>query len=426
MNGTKDMNLRLTCLSACLVVAAGLPAASAIAQEDKPATLTEALTEGQAHLNLRYRYEFVDQDFNPANGTPFTENANASTLRLRLNYQTGSWRDWSGFGEFDYVEHVLLTDFNSGAGTSPDKVQYPVVADPKGADLNQLYIDYDGLTETKLRFGRRRILLDNQRFVGGVGWRQNEQTYDSISGTFKSLPNTELFYSYVAQVNRIFGERSAAGQDDSNTHLLNAKIKLVDDWTLTPYGYYIDSRDTPALSTSTFGARLVGGIPAGDGRIALVGEFASQSDAADAPVNFRASYYHFDLMWGLKSGLSLGLGFESLGGDSNVTGAAFRTPLATLHKFQGWADQFLATPNAGVDDLNVTAKYAWNKWNMLVRYHDFSAQSGSADWGSEIDFSVGRSFNERYGVLFKGAFFSADNASFSDVSKFWIMLTANY
>jgi len=421
------MNIRNVYFGALLTAAAGFPAATVLAQEAATATtLTEAVTSGQAHVYLRYRYEFVDQDFNRVTGVPFTENANASTLRVRLNYKTGSWRDWSGFGEFDYVGHLLLTDFNSGAGTSPGKEQFPVVADPEGADLNQLYLDYDGFSDTNLRFGRRRILLDNQRFVGGVGWRQNEQTYDSVSGTFKGLPNTELFVSYVGQVNRIFGERSAAGKDDTNTVLLNAKIKLMDGWSVVPYGYYIDSKDFPVFSTGTLGARLAGSIPAGDGKISLVGEIASQTDVANAPVSYRANYLHFDLLWAMKNGLSLGLAFESLGGDSNATGEAFRTPLATLHKFQGWADQFLATPNAGVDDLNVTAKYQWKKWNMLARYHDFSAQSGSANWGSEFDISVGRSFNERFGVLFKGAFFSADDAAFSDVTKFWIMLTANY
>ena len=429
------MNTRNAYFGTLLIVAAGFPAATALAQEEKSATITEAVTSGQvteavtsgqAHINLRYRYEFVDQDFNPVTGDPFTENANASTLRLRLNYRTSAWRDWSGFGEFDYVFHVLTTDFNTGAGTSPGKEQYPVVADPKGADLNQLYFDYDGLKDSKLRFGRQRITLDNHRFVGNVGWRQNPQTFDAVSGTFKGLQNTELFYGYVAKVNRIFGERSAAGEDNTNTHLLHAKIKLADGWSVVPYGYYIDSSDFPTSSTATFGARLAGGLPAGDGKISLVGEFARQSDAADAPVSFDANYLHFDLMWAMKNGLSLGLGFESLGGDNNATGKSFRTPLATLHAFQGWADQFLATPDAGVDDLNVTVKYKWDKWSLLARYHDLTAESGSADWGSEFDFSVGRSFNKRYGVLFKGAFFSADNAAFSDVTKIWIMLTAKY
>ena len=36
----------------------------------------------------------------------------------------------------------------------------------------------------------------------------------------------------------------------------------------------------------------------------------------------------------------------------------FTTPLATLHKFQGWADKFLATPVNGIEDeyVNLSAR----------------------------------------------------------------------
>jgi len=127
----------------------------------------------------------------------------------------------------------------------------------------------------------------------------------------------------------------------------------------------------------------------------------------------------------LKNGLSFGLNWESLGGDQNVSGAAFRTPLATLHAFQGWADQFLVTPGAGIDDVFATVKYKFNKWSFTGVYHDFSAESGSADYGSEFDLAAGHSLGDRYGVLFKAAFYDADQYA-TDTSKFWIMLTANY
>jgi len=97
-----------------------------------------------------------------------------------------------------------------------------------------------------------------------------------------------------------------------------------------------------------------------------------------------------------------------------------------LHAFQGWADQFLVTPDAGVDDLYATVKYAYAKWNLQLTYHDFAAQAGNAAWGSEIDVSGGRSFGDRYGVLLKAAFFDADDAPFVDVDKVWLMLTADF
>ena len=110
----------------------------------------------------------------------------------------------------------------------------------------------------------------------------------------------------------------------------------------------------------------------------------------------------------MQNSLAVGLGFESLGGSSDP-GEAFRTPLATLHAFNGWADQFLTTPTGGIDDLYVTVKYAFGPWNLTGVYHDFSAETGGIDYGGELDVSVGRKLGGRYGVLFKGAFFSADS-----------------
>lgn len=401
-----------------LLSAAGLLMSSVTSvSADESNDLGAALTSGKAGVNVRARYEHVDQD-------NVSENADALTARLRLNYRTGQWRGWSGLAEYDYVFHVLR-DFNSGGGTSPDKGQYPVVADPKGADLNQLYFDYQATDETKLRFGRQRILLDNQRFVGGVGWRQNEQTYDGFTVSSTAIAKTNLQYSYITYVRRIFGDSVAGGKNNVDAHLLNAKIALNDIWSLTPYYYHIDNQDVAGFSTGTFGARLTGSFMAGESKISLAAELATQSDVANNPDNYDAQYARLDGTLALSKALSLGLGYESLGGDSQP-GMMFRTPLATLHAFQGWADQFLTTPAGGIDDIFATVKYKVGKWNLTGVYHDFSAETGGGDYGSEFDLSAGTKLTENYGVLFKGAFFSSDSVSYTDTNKFWIMFTANY
>ena len=403
--------------TACSLLLVNAPVS---ADEVGASDIESAILGGKAALNLRYRYEFVDQDFLP-------DDANASTLRFRLNYKTGEWNGWSAFGEFDHVFHVLLTDFDSGGGNTPNKTGvYPVVADPKGSDLNQLYADYIMDDNWNFRFGRQRILLDNQRFVGGVGWRQNEQTYDAFTLNTKAITKTTLQYSYLAWVRRIFGQKVAAGKARLHGHLFNAKVDLGEGWTVVPYLYYLDydAISNAANSTATLGARLGGSIRAGEGNIALVAELATQSDAGDNPVSYDALYFHLDAMWTLKNGLSLGLGYESLGSDNGV---GFGTPLATLHKFQGWADKFLTTPGDGIDDIYLTVKYKWNKWNFTGVYHDFSAESGSDDFGTEFDVSAAYKITDRYSVLLKGAFFSSDlPAVYDDTTKLWVMLTASY
>ena len=409
-----------------------LPFSITAAQEDGATDFASAIKSGKATISGRYRFEHVSDDDVPdleadPEAEP-TDDATASTLRLRLNYRTGQWNGWSAFGEFDHVFHVLLDDFNSGAGTSPNRTEYSTVADPEGSDLNQLYLDYSANDDWKFRFGRQRILLDNQRFVGGVGWRQNEQTYDAFTLNSSAISKTALSYSYIGEVRRIFGQTVSAGKAHINGHLLNAKINVSDSFSVTPYYYYLDFEGGGSNSTATAGIRLAASLAAGEGKIALLGEFATQSDAADATVSYDADYTHLNAAWTAENGLSLGLGYESLGTDSS-NGQAFRTPLATLHAFNGWADQFLGTPTDGLDDLYFTVKAKAGKWSFTGVYHDFSSETGSDDYGQEFDVSAGISLGDGYGLLLKGAFFSHDSDSpleKYDTNKFWVMLTASY
>ena len=399
-----------------LLSAASLLLSSAVLAEEST-DLGSAITSGKAGINLRARYENVDQD-------GFTDSANALLARLRLSYKTGQWKGLSAYAEYDHIFH-FVNDFNSAAGTSPNKGQYPVVADPEGSDLNELYLEYKPAEEWSVRAGRQVIFFDNQRFVGPVGWRQNEQSFDGLKLTTEAIPNTDLTYSYIGYVRRIFGQTVAAGKNNVDTHLLNAKVTINDSWSVTPYYYRIDNQDVASFSTATAGARLAGNVKTGEGKIAIIAELATQSDIANNPVSYDADYSHLSALWSMDNGLSLGLAYESLGTDS-ANFESFRTPLATLHAFQGWADMFLSTPDNGIDDLYATVKFKAGKWNLTGVYHDFSAETGSFDYGTEFDVSAGTKISKNYGILFKGAFFSSDSVSYVDTNKFWIMFTANY
>ena len=378
-----------------------------------------ALTGGEAGLELRYRYEHVDQQ-------GITDAANASTLRFRLNYRTGAVQGFSGFAEFDYVTELLLDDFNNVDGSNPGRSRYPVVADPHGDDLNQLYLDYNNGRKFSARLGRQRILLDNQRFVGGVGWRQNEQTYDGLTLTIADVMKATVRYSLVSRVKRIFGERSPAGSHDADIHLVNLKLPLSQRWTATPYAYLIDNDDAPSLSTTTVGARLNGETTVANRPLTLAIDLATQTDSGNAPVDYRANYLRLDVGLKVSDPFSVGIGYEQLGGDRSETGKSFRTPLATLHAFQGWADQFLITPDSGITDTFASIRYAHKAWTVTGVIHRFKAESGGADFGSEFDLSIGRRFSDRYEVLLKTASFNAATPVRMDNNKYWLMLSAGF
>ena len=387
--------------------------------DEESGSLADAVTGGETHVALRYRFEHVDQD-------GFTARANASTVRLRLNHLTSAWRGWRAFGEYDYVGELFVDDFNSGGGTTPNRGNYPVVADPEGADLNQLYADY-AARGWRLRFGRQRILLDDQRFIGGVGWRQNEQTFDAVSIAGLAPGNSEVLYAWVGNANRIFGDTVPAGDHRMNTHLLNVRVPVGDRHQVTPYAYYIDNEDDPTASTSTIGVRAGGDLKTPIGVVSWLAELATQSDAANAPVGYDARYWRLEARWQLPEELpAVGLGFASLGGDRSAPGRAFRTPLATLHAFQGWADQFLVTPDAGVADVYGSVSYAPRGWRLEGIFHRFSAEDGGDTFGHELDLSATRPLGSRHALTLKAAFFDSRSAAFADTTGAWLVFTADY
>jgi hypothetical protein len=81
---------------------------------------------------LRLRYETIDQSNK-------TKTAEATTLRARLGYQTGSYFGFSALAEADFVQHFGPEHFNN---TINGLTQYPAIPDPDMASLNRLQLAY--------------------------------------------------------------------------------------------------------------------------------------------------------------------------------------------------------------------------------------------------------------------------------------------
>ncbi|HIG40052.1 MAG TPA: hypothetical protein EYQ14_05855 [Gammaproteobacteria bacterium] len=385
-------------------------------------TLTEAITGGDAHLNFRYRLEQVDQK-------DFSKDALASTLRTRLNYKTDSLNGFKLFIEFDDVTYLGNDKFNSSRN---GQTSYPVIADPDGTDINQVLIEYTG-HDTSLYLGRQRLNLDNQRFIGGVAWRQNEQTYDAFTIQNSTIRNTTLKYNYVSKVQRIFGPDDGSPQKefDSDTHLLNAKINFDTLGSVVLYGYLMDLESAPTsscvpgncASNRTLGFRYTNNFDFASFKVPLNIEYARQDDYADNPLSYRADYILGEV--GLTfDKFRILLGNEILKGDDKA-GTGFQTPLATLHKFQGWADKFLSTPATGIDDRYLTIGTNWKKAAFMLTFHDLSSDTTSSNYGTEWNASVNFKINKNYSLLFKYASYDADEL-FTDTKKGWIMFTAKF
>ena len=110
--------------------------------------------------------------------------------------------------------------------------------------------------------------------------------------------------------------------------------------------------------------------------------------------------------------------WERLDGDARD--GQFNTPLATLHKFNGFADLFLATPAAGLEDnyLSVSKKISGVKCSAV--YHQFNADTGGLDYGGEFNFVASYPVTKRLTVSAKYANFNRDGmapAAFQDTEK---------
>ena len=150
---------------------------------------------------FRYRYEYVDQD-------SFDRNARASTLKSRITFKSAEYQNLSFLAEVDNVSYIGDDDFNS---TDNGNTEFPVVADPEDTELNQVWLRY-AWNSGSGTVGRQRINHGDQRFVGGVAWRQNEQTYDSVRGLWSPIEGLNIDVSYVDKINRIFGPDDGPAQ----------------------------------------------------------------------------------------------------------------------------------------------------------------------------------------------------------------------
>ena len=425
------------------ILVAILSAFAATAPASAADSLTAALTGGTTSASLQYRYEHV------SNGAATANEADAHTARLRLGYTTGTYMGFGAMVEAESVQALGGEQYDSRA-VGHILNGYAVVADPDSDEINQAFISYSGLPKTMIKYGRQRIKLDNDRFIGNVGWRQNEQTYDGFTVVNTSLPATTLTAAYITNVNRVFSDRAASpnsgaagGNHKMGSTILNANYK---GWSLgefAAYAYLLDYEASTAVlgnTSDTYGLRFKGGAPLGGIKLLYTLEFATQSDGGNNPVSYRARYTLAEAGVDLKT-VVFKLGYEVLGSDLGAitkasgarvaAGKSFSTPLATLHAFNGWADMFLTTPPQGLEDVYLSAEAKLAGFNLGAVYHDYRANKNTAllsasQLGTEWNIVASRAFGKNYALGLKFARYSASAtpattfAGNVDTDKAWL------
>ena len=375
-------------------------------------------------LDTRLRYEHVDQD-------GFARDAEAVTLRVRAGAELTNGA-WSLLAEAEGTAD-LAERYDSGVN---GRTQYPIVADPANGEINRLQLQYRGLPKAVATLGRQRINLDDQRFVGAGGWRQNEQTFDALRLEYGGIENLKADLTYAWSDRTIWGidGKGARQQAVSGDNLFANLAYSRPFGTLTAFAYVVD-QDEPVvssfrLSSKTFGFRFAGNRPIGKAaKLSYAASYARQSDHHRNPQDYSADYYLADAKLDLH-GPVVGIGYEVLGADDGRPLTSFQTPLATLHKFQGWADKFLTTPPNGIRDLYATGGYGLKKVagfdsiDAGVTWHRFRSDRLGIAYGSEWDASVAAK-RGRWTVTAKLADYDADRFA-TDTRKCWLQLEWAY
>jgi hypothetical protein len=421
-------------------------AVATVAQQPVEYTFIEAIKAGTPMTSFRLRYEDVEQD--PS--TTFPHQAHALTMRSLVGWQTAAYNNFSVGVQLINVSK-LDDDFNDKANgiNQPGRSTYPAVVDPDFTSINQLYLDWTGISNTKVRLGRQSVKLDNVRFIGNVEYRQVMQVFDGIAIENKSIPNVDLYGAFFARNRNIDTELKP-----DNTGILHAVYHISPTESVAGYSYFYNQQNIAAatsLSNKTFGARLDGAHKINDDwKLLYTAEYAKQDALSDSNERTVAQgqidAYYYKLGGGAAYGnFSLRADQELL--SSNGGRYAFQTPLGTNHLFQGWVDKFLVTPNQGLQDTFITAGYKYGDFALYSEYHwfksdeDFAQVGGGTgdDFGKELDFSVAYSYNKNimtkleYGrytegdqrsVASTGGVASATANRIRDTDKVW--LTAMY
>ena len=372
----------------------------------------EAINLTHPLLDMRLRYEFVDQD-------PLAHDANAFTLRTRGGFETGKAWDTSLLMELEAVIPLNTAYNNSFNG----KATYPTIPDPESVAINRLQLTNISIPYTAITVGRQRINLDDQRFIGNAGWRQNEQTFDAVRVVNKSIDGFTADVTYLNNVNRVFGNFSPQGHYTGDTFLMNGAYTF-SFGKLTAFAYLLQFDEAIAIreSAQTYGGRFAGTRDIGNLKLGYAASFATQKNYDNNPLRYSNNYYLGELT-GTYTKFGATAGYEVLEGDG---AKGFSTPLATLHKFNGWADKFLTTPPNGLKDLYGSIVYTERNVGPFasiaatVAYHRYDADFVSLHYGDEINAQVVARW-QRYTFTIKYAGYDAERFA-TDTQKVWLQV----
>ncbi|MGC6465035.1 MAG: alginate export family protein [Akkermansiaceae bacterium] len=365
------------------------------------------------------RYEFRETD-------PL-DPSHALTARARVGLTLGEFNGFSAFVEGEGTQGIIEDYRSNPTGNDSTRPYVPgnsVIADPNNAELNQAYLKYDN-EGFLVQVGRQRIIRNSAAFIGNVGWRQNEQTFDAAQIGY-SKDKLSVSYVFSDRVQRIFGADANDAPPgpplrdfEGDFHFFDLSYDT-ECGEVGGYAYLIDVDNNAAVGESnTFGAFIEAN--------GFYGEIAYQ-DGSSSLVrggDYDAMYGH--LKYSTKAwGGTVMFGVEYL--EDN-----FKTPFATVHAFNGFADAFILQriglnkgPGGnydGITDFYVGYVKPGLPCGLTFKgsLHAFMDGDLDATYGYEADAVLVKKINDNTSALLKAAYFSGEDF-YEDIKQVSVQL----
>lgn len=335
----------------------------------------------------------------------------ALSYRLRLGSQTPLTQAIKAQLEFDHITSYWQANHSDGVRFN----NQPLIPDAPSTQLNQAFINIHWQTWL-INIGKQSLNLNNQRHLGGNGFWHDEQTFDAllIQRTFNS--DARLEYANITKAHRITGPNANAalsnkdinynallgqrpanvlGIHNLNGQWLNYSFSWQDFHKFSLFGLDIKNHTAPNLSHQTLGASYQFQKTLGHWKLHINGERSTQTrgNTVNIPylrIKVGAAYLQWQAFYER----------ERLSTKNN---AAFITPLASLHDFQGFTDQFLQTPQTGLTDDQLSLRFSQKGYRFTSAIHHFANAQQNQYLGKELDFDIQIPFshsidlNLRYG-----------------------------
>ena len=385
-------------------------------QEAEPFSLADSLARGRFTLELRPRYNRIDESDKP-------ERTEGGTVRL-----AGGVRLVPADGVRIVLEGIhanhLGGDFNDNGALFATS-RYPLLPDPRYTGMNQAYLE--GSADTfRLRAGRQVVRLGNQRWVSDNDFRQIPQVFDGFGATYTALPGTELHAAYFTQV------RNTSGMTQRlRLTLLDAAWNPARGHSVAAYGVFHEQAQNGAFtgfadsSYKVIGVRAEGAFASGGAiDFPYIAEYALQRPFASGDDRIHAPYWRAGGGVAYRENVAR-LDYEVKGSNGGLYGV--QMPLTDFYGFNGWTLHFFNTPRQGLRDGWITLRHGIHGFTLFAEAHRFRSDYGGIRLGRELDAGATYAWNENATLRLQHARYDPGSGTpDASIRKTWLTLTYTY